>query len=63
MYVLPEYRGKGVNGKLIEQLRQWAKSKGITEMRLLVYYNNTNAIKAYEKCGFSQLMIEMRGDI
>ena len=63
MYVLPEFRGKGVNGKLIESLKQWAQSKGIMEMRLEVYSDNLPAIRAYEKFGFSKLSIEMRCSI
>jgi ribosomal protein S18 acetylase RimI-like enzyme len=60
MYVEPEFRGKGVNKKIIEALQVWSKSKNITEMRLDVYYNNSNAIQAYEKAGFIKHMIEMR---
>ena len=60
MYVKPEYRGKGVNQKIIEALQQWSFEKEITELRLQVYNENTGAIKAYEKSGFSKLIIEMR---
>ena len=60
MYVLPEYRGQGINQQVIEYLVQWGKEKGITEFRLEVYVDNTAAIKAYEKIGFSKHMIEMR---
>lgn len=60
MYVLPEYRGKGINQKIIEHLIQWTKAQQITELRLEVYFDNTPAIKAYEKIGFSKHMIEMR---
>ncbi len=60
MYVMPEYRGKGVNKIIIAALAKWSASKNITELRLDVYYNNTSAIKAYEKAGFSKHMVEMR---
>ncbi|TSD68000.1 GNAT family N-acetyltransferase [Inquilinus sp. KBS0705] len=60
MYVQPQHRGKGVNKKVIEALKDWAVSKGINELRLEVYYDNAPAIKAYEKVGFSSNMIEMR---
>ncbi len=60
MYVLPEYRGKGINKKIIEALQAWALSKGITELRLEVYYDNLPAISAYRKMGFISHMIEMR---
>ncbi|MBI1770506.1 MAG: GNAT family N-acetyltransferase [Bacteroidetes bacterium] len=60
MYVLPEHRGQGVNKKIIDFLKGWAKNKNIDELRLEVYSQNTAAIRAYEKLGFSQHMIEMR---
>lgn len=60
MFVSPQHRGKGVNGKIIEALKSWVMSKGITEMRLDVYYQNESAIKAYEKMGFQKLLVNMR---
>src|SRR6185312_9238611 len=60
MYVDPDYRGKGINQKIIEALKTWSISQNVTEMRLDVYFNNVNAIKAYEKAGFAKHMIEMR---
>lgn len=59
MYVLPEYRGKGINKLIIDELKDWAASKGLRELRLEVYYENISAIKAYEKFGFKKQMIEM----
>lgn len=60
MYVLPEYRGQGINKKIMDVLKDWAASQNITEFRLDVYYENTSAIKAYEKFGFSKYFLEMR---
>ena len=60
MYVLPEYRGKGINKQIIDSLKKWAASQNINEFRLEVYYDNDPAIKAYEKIGFSRYMLEMR---
>jgi len=60
MYVLPAYRGKGVNKMIIDALKEWSGAQGITELRLEVYNENEPAIKAYEKAGFSRHMIEMR---
>ncbi len=60
MYVEPKHRGKGINKKIIEALKQWALSQNITELRLDVYNNNLGAIKAYEKAGFTKHMIQMR---
>ena len=60
MYVLPEYRGQGINKKIMDVLKAWATSQSITEFRLDVYYENVSAIKAYEKFGFSKYFLEMR---
>jgi GNAT superfamily N-acetyltransferase len=60
MYVDPRYRGKGVNQKIIEALKEWSLSQKVTELRLDVYANNIAAIKAYEKAGFTSHMVEMR---
>ncbi|NOT94571.1 GNAT family N-acetyltransferase [Ferruginibacter sp.] len=60
MFVEKNYRGKGVNKKIINALAQWAISKNITELRLDVYQNNDAAINAYKKVGFNKHMMEMR---
>ncbi|PWK77181.1 ribosomal protein S18 acetylase RimI-like enzyme [Mucilaginibacter oryzae] len=60
MYVLPRFRGLGVNLAIIQQLKQWVLEQGLNEIKLEVYNDNTGAIKAYEKAGFKKRMIEMR---
>ncbi|MEP2238410.1 MAG: GNAT family N-acetyltransferase [Maribacter sp.] len=60
MYTDPEYRGKGINGKIVATLQDWALNMGLTEIRLHVYEENEPAIKAYEKKGFKKHLIEMR---
>ena len=60
MYTLPEFRGKGINGKIIEGLKSWVLSKGLTEIRLTVYDDHEPALSAYEKVGFKRHIIEMR---
>jgi ribosomal protein S18 acetylase RimI-like enzyme len=60
MFVEAQYRGMGVNNKIIDALRTWSISNNITEMRLDVYYDNARAVRAYEKAGFIKHMIEMR---
>lgn len=60
MYLKAEYRGKGIIQNIINELKNWAKSKNIVEARLEVYNDNVNAIKAYHKQGFKNHMIEMK---
>lgn len=60
MYVKPEYRGKGVNRQILDALEKWTIDRGITEMRLEVYKDNSAAVRAYEKFGFNTHLLEMR---
>ena len=60
MYVLPEFRGQGINKQIIDALKNWAAIQNINEFSLEVYYDNISAIKAYEKIGFSRYILEMR---
>ena len=60
MYVKPEYRGKGVNQKILDSLLNWSKERNLTEIRLEVFVGNESAIKAYQKAGFEPLLLEMR---
>jgi len=49
MYVVPEYRAKGVINKIINYLKAWAAAQNLNELRLEVYTENEPAVKAYEK--------------
>lgn len=60
MFTLPEYRGMGINSRIVEVLKKWAIAKGLFEIRLTVYPENQPAIRAYEKAGFVKHLIEMR---
>lgn len=60
MYVKPEYRGRGINKIITDELIHWAKSRNISEIRLDVYAENESAVKAYEKAGFEPLLLTMR---
>ena len=60
MYVDPNYRGRSINGAIVELLKQWCRENGVMELRLEVYEGNAIAIAAYEKAGFSKHITEMR---
>jgi ribosomal protein S18 acetylase RimI-like enzyme len=63
MYVKPEYRGKGVNKLILDELTNWSKDQGVSEIRLEVYSDNVPAVKAYEKAAFEPLILLMRKKI
>jgi len=60
MYVEPEFRGLGINKLIMENLMTWSKEQGILDFYLDVYDENSAAIRAYEKVGFSKSLVEMK---
>ena len=60
MYVVPEYRGRGINGRILQALSGWCRERGVCELRLDVYSRNEPAVRAYLKAGFEPHMLEMR---
>lgn len=60
MYVVPAFRGQGINKRIMQALLQWVATKDVLEVRLNVYSQNESAIKAYRKIGFSDYLQEMR---
>lgn len=60
MFVLPEYRGQGVNGLIMKSLIEKANARHVTEIELDVYAENQNAINAYKKVGFKSSILNMR---
>ncbi|PCE64687.1 GNAT family N-acetyltransferase [Sediminicola luteus] len=60
MFVDPNHRGKGINGKIMEALKKWCSANKLTELRLDVYSVNEAAIRAYVKAGFKPHLLNMR---
>jgi len=60
MYVSPKFRGKGINGKIIDNLIDWAKGRNLTEIQLDVYAENKSALNAYKKRKFKPDLLKMR---
>ncbi|MCJ8319811.1 MAG: GNAT family N-acetyltransferase [Colwellia sp.] len=63
MYVVPEFRGLGINGQIMNILIDWSKEQGVSDLYLDVYEGNDAAIRAYEKIGFAKSMVEMKLDL
>ena len=59
MYVLPSYRGCGLNKLVLDTLLEWGSEQGISTYELEVYAENKPAIRAYEKAGFQRNLIQM----
>jgi ribosomal protein S18 acetylase RimI-like enzyme len=55
IYVVKEYRNKGVGTALLENTMAYLKSIGVEKVGLLVNYWNENAKRLFEKLGFRLL--------
>jgi len=60
MYVAPEYRGRGINKIIIDELLDWTKKQDVFDVYLDVYDENSAAVRAYEKVGFKKSLVEMK---
>ncbi|HEV2326880.1 MAG TPA: GNAT family N-acetyltransferase [Terracidiphilus sp.] len=54
MWVAPEARRCGLASRLLEAVRAWAESRGISTLRLFVTNNNHPAIALYKRAGFAE---------
>nr|WP_070961645.1 GNAT family N-acetyltransferase [Hyphomonas sp. Mor2] len=63
LYVDPEFRGRGINKRVLDHLFTWAKAQGLPEVHLTVYPGNDSAVRAYKKAGFDEYLLEMRLDL
>jgi len=53
LYVLPDFRGRGIGRKLLNECLNRIKEKGFSAVMLNVLSEDKAAIKLYEKLGFS----------
>jgi len=59
MYVAPEFRGRGVGRRLVEEaLRQSFATAGIRQVYLAAHAANTAAVALYEAMGFTSFGVE-----
>jgi predicted GNAT family acetyltransferase len=53
MYVVPGHRGRGLVEMLMGTVSAEARDSGAADLRLYVHGQNSRAIQAYRRCGFS----------
>lgn len=53
MFIAPDHRGKGLINRLLEAVREEAARAKALELRLYVHKDNSAAVRAYAKNGFS----------
>ena len=59
IFVLEEYRNKGIGKALMKTAIDALKEVGITNIQLDTYNKNSNAIKFYEGLGFEKCNLQM----
>ena len=60
IFILKEYRGKGIGSKLVKKLLKWFKSKGIRYVEVEVYSENKRSFKLWKYLGFREIMRRLR---
>ncbi|NQU87863.1 MAG: GNAT family N-acetyltransferase [Mariniphaga sp.] len=55
MYVLPEYRGKGISKLVLSELETWAKEQELSTAVLETGLNHPEAISLYQKSGYRKI--------
>ena len=53
VYVTPEWRGRGVLGRLVDAVAEWSRAMGRPRLELEVVVGNDRAVRAYERLGFT----------
>lgn len=59
LFVTPEHRKQGLATRLIEELLDWFRAKGVQDIRLGVHSGNEAALKLLGAMGFREYAIEM----
>ncbi len=55
MALLPEHRGRGLGARMLGLAREEARRRGLAEMSLIVFEQNTGAKRLYERRGFREV--------
>jgi len=59
LYVLPQFRRKGVGDMLLKKIVESAKRKGAHEIHVTTGFNNKPAISLYKKFGFLKRSLQL----
>lgn len=66
IFVLENYRGRGVGGGLFREFKNWAKAKNVDRLFVSAYFDNADAVAFYHKVGFQNygwdLKMEVKND-
>ena len=59
LYVIPEYRRRGIAKILLQQAESWAKTRGDRQIGLQVFPQNQAAVNLYQNMGFQTQSLTM----
>jgi ribosomal protein S18 acetylase RimI-like enzyme len=60
LWVLPDHRGLGVGGLLVEAFLGWARERGAAYAVVTAFAANPSAIRLYERHGFGSHTVTLR---
>jgi len=63
LWVLPDHRGFGVGGLLVEAFLAWARERGAPYAVVTAFAANPTAIKVYERHGFGPHTVTLRAPL
>ena len=63
MFVLPEFRRKGIGTKMFGEFIKWCKKKSVKRVRLVVDARNERALKFDRKLGFKDYSIILEKEL
>jgi ribosomal protein S18 acetylase RimI-like enzyme len=53
VYLAPAYRGRGLLRRMLDEVAEWARERGVTTLALEVAKENERAVAAYRRLGFT----------
>lgn len=59
LYVMPEYRHRGIGKALMNYIENWAKQRGYRQIGLQVFQTNTPALDLYHQLGYQEQSLWM----
>lgn len=59
LYVMPEYRHRGIGKALMNYIENWAKQRGYGKIGLQVFQTNTPALDLYHQLGYQEQSLWM----
>ncbi|MBD3164279.1 GNAT family N-acetyltransferase [Candidatus Woesearchaeota archaeon] len=63
LYILKEYRKKGLGGKLIETALDWLKNNKTKHVSLEIHVDNKKALQLYRKFGFKDYTVKLSKEL